>query len=342
MPIGYTIDKNKKYQIDETTAPAVKKIFEMYASGETLKSMAEYLNNRGFKTSRGKAFTTSSFGGILRNKKYIGIYEDMGVNIPDSVPRLISDELFNKVQEKLKRNRHAPASNKTDIDFYLTGKLFCGKCGSNMSGDSGTSHTKDIHYYYSCVEKKRKHGCTKKSVRKDWIEQYITDYVINYVLTDENIDYLSEKAYELYEKERKDTSELTSLKNMLKDTQRVIDNIMKAIEQGIITDTTRQRMLDAEERKKDILYAIAKEEIKKPIVKKEHIEYFLRKMKNISQDVKKQRDAIINTFINAIYLYDDKMLITFNLQEGESLKKLELSTIEGFGFEHCGFTKSEP
>lgn len=103
----------------------------------------------------------------------------------------------------------------------------------------------------------------------------ITEVTINQVLTGENIEYISQKAFEIYEKERADKTELAALNNALKETQKTIDNIMNAIEQGIITDSTKERLIDAEERKKSLLLTIAKEEIKKPPITREHIEYFL-------------------------------------------------------------------
>ena len=340
-PLGYKIDKDKSYIIDEKTAPIIKKIFELYANGETLKNIAKSLNDSGYKTSTGKPFSIKSFNSILKNKKYIGIYESMGVELHNTIPPIINNELFSEVQERLKRNMHAPASSKSTVNFYLTGKLFCGKCGGNMVGDSGTSRNKSIHYYYSCIERKRGRGCTKKSVKKDWIEQIITDVTINQVLTYENIEYLSTKAYELYENERSDKSEIDALNSTLNDVQKTINNIMNAIEQGIITDTTKQRLFDAEERKKSLLSCIAKEEIKKPPITKECIEFFLRDVKNKVYNANEQIDIIIKTFVNAVYLYDDKLVITFNLREGEKLKKLELSDIEKFGFGNARCTMSE-
>lgn len=337
-PLGYKIDDDKNYIIDEKSAPIVKKIFEMYADGETLKDIAACLNNAGYKTSIGKNFAFGSFYTILRNKKYIGTYENMGMDIPNAVPQIIDEALFNKVQEKLERNRIAPASNKSDVNFYLTGKLFCGKCGSNMTGDSGTSHTKAVHYYYSCIEKKRRHGCTKKSVRKDLLEQFIADVVTKQILTDENIEFISQKAYEIYEQERNDKSEITALNTALQDTQNTINNIMKAIEQGIITDTTKQRLFEAEERKKALLVAISQEEIKKPPITKDSIEFFLYNIRDRIYNADERIEIIINSFINAIYLYDDKMVITFNFREGENLKKLELTDLKKFGFDSVSCT----
>ena len=338
VPLGYKIDENKNYVIDENTAYLVKQIYQRYADGYTVKEICEELNSAGHKSSRGKTFTHNSLRTLLVNPKYIGRYEYLDVVIEDFIPRIIDDETFEKVQQRIKQNKRAPARAKSSVDFHLTGKLFCGKCGNSMVGDSGTSSTGTTHFYYSCVEKKRRRNCKKKSVKKDWIEKLITDVTIKQVLTDDNIKLISEKAYELHEKERDDKSEINALQNSLREVQKAIDNIMNAIEQGIITPTTKDRLIEAEERKSAILASIAREEIQKPQITKEHIEFFLYDMKNKIYNSTEQIEIIIQTFVNAVYLYDDKMIITFNFTEGEELKKLELNDIEKFGFDTPRFT----
>ena len=44
--------------------------------------------------------------------------------------------------------------------------------------------------------------------------------------------------------------------------------------------------------------------------------FWLTRFRKLDLSQKEQRQALIDTFINAIYLYDDKMLITFNYKEG--------------------------
>lgn len=339
IPLGYKIDADKNYVIDENTAHIVKRIYERYADGYTIKEICRELNAAGHTTSTGKKFAYNSLHWLLTNPKYIGRYEYMGVVLENAIPRIIDDATFEKVQQRVQRNRRAPAAAKSAVDFHLTGKLFCGKCGSNMVGDSGTSSTGATHFYYSCTEKKRKRSCTKKSVKKDWIEELITDITINQVLTEENIEHISQKAFELYEKERNDTSEITALNNTLREVQKIIDNIMKAIEQGIITDTTRQRLMEAEERKKAILASISKEEIKKPHITQENIMFFLYDIRDKIYNSSERIETIIKTFVNAVYLYDDKLVLTFNFREGENLKKLELTELEKFGFDNARCTR---
>ena len=70
--------------------------------------------------------------------------------IEGGVPAIIPKDLFNRVQERMEKNRHAPAMAKAKEDYLLTTKLFCGKCERMMVGESGTSHTGAMHYYYKC------------------------------------------------------------------------------------------------------------------------------------------------------------------------------------------------
>ena len=338
IPLGYKVDADKNYVIDENSAFLVKQIYDRYANGYTVKEICQELNSAGYKSSTGHSFTYNSLHRLLSNPKYIGRYEYLDVVMEDAIPRIIDDETFEKVQQRIKLNKRAPARAKSSVDFHLTGKLFCGSCGNNMVGDSGTSSTGVTHFYYTCIEKKRRHGCKKKSVKKEWIEQLITDVTINQVLTDENIKHTAEKAYELHEKERDDKSEINALQNSLREVEKVINNIMNAIEQGIITPTTKDRLMEAEERKNALLASIAREEIQKPKITKEHIEFFLHDVKNKIYNSNERTEIIIQTFVNAVYLYDDKMVITYNFTEGEELKKLELTDIEKFGFDDTRFT----
>ena len=61
--------------------------------------------------------------------------------------RCANANLFNKVQEKLAKNKKAPARHKAEESYLLTTKLYCGKCGALMFGESGVSHTGKIQMF---------------------------------------------------------------------------------------------------------------------------------------------------------------------------------------------------
>ena len=77
----------------------------------------------------------------MKNRKYIGEYRYQDVVIEDGIPPIVPQDLFDRVQEKLAKNKKAPARHKAEDDYLLTTKLFCGYCGAYFCGESGTSRT---------------------------------------------------------------------------------------------------------------------------------------------------------------------------------------------------------
>ena len=110
----------KKFVVDDKTAPTVKRIFEMYADeNKTMTQISQCLNEQGIKTSKGAAFNKNSLRVMLQNKRYIGILTYMGKEYPGKIPRIIDDDLFERVQQALTKNKKAPAKNKAVGDGFV-------------------------------------------------------------------------------------------------------------------------------------------------------------------------------------------------------------------------------
>ena len=156
IALGFKVASDKHFVIDEEASPTIVQIFEMYAGGQTVTQICEMLNAKQIKTSRGSMFNKNSLRKILQNKRYIGVYTYKDKEIPGGMPRIISDDLFYKVQEIISKNKKAPAHAKAKQEYLLTTKLFCGKCHEMMTGIKGTSHTNTSYYYYKCNNAKQK------------------------------------------------------------------------------------------------------------------------------------------------------------------------------------------
>ena len=149
LPIGYVIDENKNFQIDTLVAPVVLDAFKRYDEGYTMKEIVEYLKLKGVCTKKNGEISINSLTRMLHNRKYIGEYKYRDVVVPDGIPAIVPKDLFDRVQEKLAKNKKAPARHKSEDDYLLTTKLYCGKCKSFMVGESGTSHKNNkVHRYY--------------------------------------------------------------------------------------------------------------------------------------------------------------------------------------------------
>ena len=264
----------------------------------------------------------------MKNRKYIGEYRYQDVVIPGGVPAIVPQELFDRVQARIARNKRAPAMSKADEAFLLTTKLFCGKCGRLMVGESGTSHTGKKHYYYKCGSAKRKTGCTKKAVKKDWIENLVVERTMQMIFDDTMLNAIASMVLDVQAREN---TSLPVLKAQLAQTEQGIQNMLNAMQQGIFTVSTKQRLEELEATKERLTVSILQEELQKPHLSKEQILFFLQRFRAIDTTKPEQRQRLIDSFVNAVYVYDDKIILTFNYQDGT--ETITLDDINGSDLE---------
>ena len=132
-----------------------------------------------------------------------------------------------------------------------------------MVGESGKSHTGVMHYYYKCGGAKRRQGCDKKAVRKDWIEQ------------------------------------------------------------GIFTPSTKQRLEELEAQKEEILVNIQTAELQKPKLTREQMTAWFEQFRHGDPENRDFQKRLIDTFVNSVYVFDDKLVLTYNYQHGTQTISLE-------------------
>lgn len=314
LPIGYTIDSEQYFQLDPLTAPFVLEAFKQYAEGATMKEIRDYLNEHGMKNTRGQSLTYNSIHHLLHNRRYIGEYTYRDIVVPGGIPSIVPQDLFDRVQERLAKNKKAPARHKAEEDYLLTTKLFCGYCGAYLCGESGTSHTGTTHRYYKCVSvKKKRTNCHKKSVKKDWIEDLVVSEIMKMVMDDNAIKAIVAMLMELQEQENVN---LPLYEQQLKEADQGIQNLLNAIQQGILTKSTKGRLEELEAVKEDLETKIACEKLAKPKISAEFMTFWLHRLRKLDVRQESHRKMLIDTFVNAIFLYDDKMVITFNYKEG--------------------------
>lgn len=310
--LGFKI-VDKHFYIDEDTAPIVVKIFEMYASGKSVVEICDTLNAQGYKTSTGAAFNKNSLRKMLQNKRYIGVYTYKGEETPGGMPRIVSDELFFKAQERLEKNRKAPAHTKAKQEYILTTKLFCGYCHEMMTGYGGTGKSGQVHHYYACNGVKHKTGCRKKTVRKLWIEDLVVAECRKQ-LTPSNIDKIAHEVVALCERE-KDSTNLKRLDKLIKDNERKQRNLMTAVTECEI-ETVRKSLYEEMSRLSDEHNALeseyALEQASAVTLTVDEVKFFLTQLRNSRADNLEYRKTLITVFVNAIYLFDDRLTIFFN------------------------------
>ena len=119
------------------------------------------------------------------------------------------------------------------------------------------------------------------------------------------------------ELQNKENTNIPLYEKQLRDAESGIQNMLNAIQAGILTSSTKERLEQLEETKRELEAHIAEEKLAKPKVTEEFIRFWLLRFRKLDMSLKDQRQALVDTFINAIYLYDDKVLITFNYEDAK-------------------------
>ena len=323
IPLGYRIDENQYYQIDPITAPVVREVFIDYANGKTMKRIVDTLDAKGIRNTVGGKMNINGVTYMLKNRRYLGEYKFRDITVENAFEPIVSLELFDSVQERMKRNKKAPSRSKALAEHYLlTTKLFCGKCGAMMSGESGTGRN-GTHRYYRCYHTRKK-TCDKKSVKKAWIEDLII-YNVMELLNDEPL--IDEIVDTLFQLQGQASSELPLLQSQLAEVEKAANNMLNAIQNGIFNEFTKKRLDELEERKNQLETAILQEQIKNPVLTKEQIKFWITKWRDVDIQSWEQKQRLVDIFVNSIYVYDDEIKLIFNYKDSE--KTITLAEVEG-------------
>jgi len=264
------------------------------------------------------------------------VYHYNGIEIPGGVPAIVSEDTFKAVERRMAKNKHASAKNKAPEKYLLTTKLFCGKCHSMMVGDSAQKKNGNIYRYYKCASAKR-HECDKKAVRKEWIEGLVLNKVIKVLFDDEALDKIADEIVALLDEDNK---VIPLLEAQLKEVRKSIDNVMKAIEAGIITRSTKAKLEELEAQEEQIELNILKEQTSSPKLTKEQILFALDKFRKLDLTIEANKERLIDSLVKCVLLYDDKLVITFNFKNepvtvptSDELEEIEGSSdIKAFAF----------
>ena len=152
---------------------------------------------------------------------------------------------------------------------------------------------------------------------------------------DEMIEYIADSVIQVQGEE---STMLPCLKHQLEEVEKGIDNLVNAIQMGICNDATKKRMDELEKRKTELNIQIAKEELSKPTVTREQIICWLEHFKTFDTNNFEHRKRFIDTFVNKIFLYDDRMIITFNYDKGSqtvTFDDIEKSGMTSFSNKGC-------
>ena len=302
VPFGYKV-VNHKLVINEDEAQILRNLYMDFASGKLVTDFLKELREKGIKY-RGKDFAKNTLYNILKSEKYIGKYTHNGEVFYNIYPKIIPDELFEIVKHKLDSNKYGKHS--PDVIYLLKNKLKCGYCEHPVSSDTGTSKNGSVLRYYKCFGKKYLKNCTLKPVRKEVIEDLVVNAILSAFGSNDLIVTIAEKVIEARNNRLANDSVLNILNKEKENIERKLKNIMSAIDNGIITPSTKIHLEEVEKEKEEVegKILIEKTRVQLQITKEDVIEY-------LKTALKKQPKQMIDMLVKEIKLYNDKLEIYF-------------------------------
>lgn len=337
-PLGYKVNTDKHYEIDEREAFIIKEIFSKYLEGYGYNYLLDYLKDKGYKTKTGKNFCKRAIYNILSNRKYTGtyIYRQTCANnrrfsssdayiddivIPDGMPRIISDKDFEEVQKLLANNKLQAGANKAKELYLLTGIIFCGHCGAAMQGNSRKcGRNKSEYKTYRCGNRANRKSCNNKELRKEYIEEYVLKNLAEVVLNKDIVPSLVKQINaKVDEQKKRDEQDLASCTNRLDRTNKQIKKLTDAILQGVDPSTFKDKLNELQEEKQELELIISQVKATKDGDKLRYITEL-----EVIMIIDKVQEAVltrnipeckkfIRDFVKRVDVYNDHVEVTFNM-----------------------------
>lgn len=181
-PYGYSAGRSRRLEVVENEAAVVRYMFKLYLRENLgVRLIARRLNEEDFRTRSGKLWSMVSVRDILRNRAYLGNYQRLGVRVPGSHQKLVAEDDFKRVQERMTQRRSSPSTRQAG-EFLLAGLVICGHCGNHMIGVSrrqkwtrkSDDSTQEVTYrYYQCQSRTNQGICAYHTRRADDLEALV-------------------------------------------------------------------------------------------------------------------------------------------------------------------------
>ena len=318
LPVGYKLDETR-HVIPDENASFVREAFKMYAAGARIVECMEYLNAHGVKPTRSSSdrMTKSALGRMLRNERYLGIFDTSGVEL--RAEPIVDEATFLLCQDRHPGDQRMNGSGRATADLLLSCKCFCGLCGTMLNGESGKGKGGQVYHYYKCGKKKRGGDCSLKAVPKDELEGLVVKATMEDMLTDETIRILIDEALRIQDAEL-EHDPVRTIEAALDSCRKKQRNLIRAIEETG-TAGLAARLAELEREEQDLVVELRRAEVTRPRLTRENLEKWLRSFQDGEKGERTSR-KLLEALVARVEVYDDKLVIFYNISEKSKQKRI--------------------
>jgi len=150
------------------------------------------------------------------------------------------------------------------------------------------------------------------------------------------LEFIADAVYECYQAQNQDNDLAEALKRKLAEVEKATGNIIKAIEAGIFNEATKKRLDELDAQRAEIEAELSHLELVRSWqITRDYVLFFLTDFRNGDVKSPEFQKRLIDTFINAIFVYDDKITLTFNYS-GDN-RTITLAEVDSLGTEGAEF-----
>lgn len=224
---------------------------------------------------------------------------------------------------------HKSGAFKAKHVYLLTGKIICGNCGGAMVGEPCKNRAGEPMYYYACATRKRKKTCLKHAVPCAKVENAVLQKLEECLFSSQKIKTLSQDLFN-YQKEMKTEvhDSITAIQRQIEETETKLYHITLALEQGIVTATTKQRLLQLEARQEQLQEELneAKNSAEREIIPLDVIIKRLQRFKNLSSKSMSIQKEAIELFVQNVICTDENSEVKLYLGNLVDIEKIRIIT----------------
>ena len=330
VPYGYQ-NVEGEIVIDEEEAAIVRRMFRNYVHGKKgATKIFKELNDAGLRKRSGVLWDNRAIIIILKNPFYTGVIRWKESIFEGKHKGIISKEIFDKAQAILKKRNVQSNGNrfKKGSDFFLTGLVFCSKCGKGLVGRAANRNG-HRHKYYACSNRSYHRGCDLPFIRADIVEVLTIKEIKAIFLKPE----LLERVWQLVDQQLREqcpdkSKELRKIMIDIEKTKTALDRYFEAFETGTLKgdvlsekiEKLNLRLQQLEEEKVNLEGQIQELEIA-ALNTTSIIEYIDALETVLESGSNEQKKHLLRTLVVKVLVHDkDKYEFTFRLPDGSTMQ----------------------
>ena len=336
-PFGYRrikvndgVKERPTLEVDPTTAPVVKEIFESSLRGNGLMEICKALNDRGV-TNRGKRWYKGGLHYLLTNEAYTGTAvwgktakgekAQAPVRVEGAWPALVSRELFDGVQQAM-RDRAPKVQRPARVGsrFLLSGLLKCGVCGRPYSAQ-GAKSGQFAYYICGTLFREGAGTCSARYLNAPRVEDFVVEKIRERILTEETIvELVTLVAEEIDAMAGELSGRLEVIDAELGDVRKRLERLYEALETSELTlevlspriFSLRHREEQLEAAREDATGQLEQRRVELPNTEeiKEYVADFREFLK---EGTFPERKALIRNFVEGIEVVGDEAVLTYTI-----------------------------